>query len=249
MYETTIQASPQHAELLQQLAKHMQPFVEQNHGILATLHMPSGEHLSMAVPTKHKLMLQEKLKLKLAELICQHEKYAYFTQNIAFPNANMWWKEAFFLALTQMDQQTDIHMVVSLLKFQTRFSVSSFLYFQMHTLTKRWQEISSLITQNLKALLLTNSTPELVKYIIRSEPKQFQIMHIYLTPSQILLTNQHNISLQTWQNPQDKATQKQVLQTLLQHLPKRMYIHTAPSCAFATFLADLFQDSAYLVHT
>lgn len=249
MYETTIQANTSHMHILQKLAEQLQPFIQSHHGLLATLHIPTGKQLTFAVPKKYSALLQKQIRHYVACFICEEEKYQYFVKNIMFSSQSEWWKEAFFLTLTQMDEQTDIQMLEHAIHFQHWFSISSFVYFHMHTLTQRWKEISSLITQNLQALMLTNSTTELVKYVLQSEPKQCMSLHIVFTPTHIEISQNLSKPLASWSLAQSHSAQRQALTFVIKHLPQKLYIHTQTNNAFATFLGELFEHNAYTIHT
>ena len=102
MYETTIQANTSHMHILQKLAEQLQPFIQSHHGLLATLHIPTGKQLTFAVPEKYSALLQKQIRHYVACFICEEEKYQYFVKNIMFSSQSEWWKEALFKCLNTL---------------------------------------------------------------------------------------------------------------------------------------------------
>ena len=99
MYETTIQANTSHMHILQKLAEQLQPFIQSHHGLLATLHIPTGKQLTFAVPEKYSALLQKQIRHYVACFICEEEKYQYFVKNIMFSDCTFWCSRVLLVSL------------------------------------------------------------------------------------------------------------------------------------------------------
>lgn len=124
------------------------------------------------------VLVENKLKQLLSEIILFIFKEDYFFKNIKFDNLGAEYQQALLKALVLFDSDTDKMFIKSKLKFDKDIYLESFYNFQLKSLRKRWKEFVEL-TNNSDEVLNNSSFLDLLKFLIATIKPKNSLVNVY----------------------------------------------------------------------
>ncbi len=135
-------------------------------GIKTICQDESDHFLCFAIKKEFKIQFQNHLRKVLCDAICEKMKYNFLIKNINKRTKDETLFQTFVKVYTYFDIELEKEVVLRNIYFPRELNLNSFLFFRLHALKQKWQEMCVLANQNSAVFLKNESFLDLLKFLI-----------------------------------------------------------------------------------
>lgn len=242
MWEFTLIYNKEKAFYLDFIFSRLEHQVKFVNGIIIKQNFGGRARVSLAVPKKQKDYFVLLLLELVSEVITLDYKFQFLEDNLGVSITNELTKVAFLKCLTVFDKQTDKDLIKKQLVFENELNIDSFYYFKLEELRKRWQDICSLVSENIEALKATNGISDLLKFLIKTCDINVDEVHVYKKNQDYFLLDKAEKPLPVMISGEDTHSQTKTLEELITLSPARIVLHGDGKEPFFDYLSGLFDE-------
>lgn len=144
----------------------IRPFIKETKGVVVSIFLQDTHKVLVAVPIEKKEQAMSLLKENLAEMILTNFKKEYIMSKLNFEVDHSVNMRVFLQTLICFDSDVDKQIIMESLNFDKSIYLNSFINFRLKFLKNKWDELVTLVNDNIMYLLSEDSFVELIKFLI-----------------------------------------------------------------------------------
>ncbi len=169
MWEFEIVCDLENQDLLKYIQKNLGEVIRKNDGVMALI--TNGDSLFLSIGAKQEKTPEIKahLRLLICDVICEKMKQRFMENNLILPQNQSNLFNTFVKVCTYFDRELERQIVLRALDLKDKkINLKSFLFFKLHNLLNKWQELCDLTNQNIITILKKDNFVELLKFLLQS---------------------------------------------------------------------------------
>lgn len=203
------------------LAKRLKTEVSMSKGIFVYDQYRDRERVCIAVPERYMQYVSTRAREEVIEHIAVEYKYQYFCERLSLANLDGFMSTAFLSALAVFDKATDKRYISDHLSFYDELNIDSAFNFRLPLLKDRWDEIVSLVRQNILELSPNGGLIEMMKFLLNQSPVECEEVVVDVEDAEYKIKNARGETQFAYNG--EKASEKMVHQ-LITLLPKKVVV-------------------------
>ena len=169
MWEFEIIADRKFNTYMQKLILRLGEVMQSTNTVSALLADDEYIYWSIGVVDKYICLMQAKLRIALCDLFCTDLKSDFLAEELNLGRYSTSKRETLNILCTFFDREIERSIVLELLDFDSiKLNITSFYYFKLYSLRKKWLEFCELINQNVALITKPKNYSDLIKFLLGS---------------------------------------------------------------------------------
>jgi hypothetical protein len=183
----------------------------------------------------------DKIKKIVIFVIFKQFKYEFLKNNLKLVCNDLNYEEL-INALNNFDINNEKKYVLNKLNIQNELVISSFYYFKLQELRKKWKELVDLANNNISYLVINSQFIDILKFIISNLDIKEKVIKINYKDYNFIISNEQTELVRY----KGKDSNKFVITTLIELNPEKIYLsnlNNFPDIIHS--VCELFEDRVY----